>query len=352
MTNFLSFVDEEINIIKDANEQYMLFHPFYAREGTISWDSIRELQQIDIFILADNNIVSPICEIVRNGTLANKERLRKVAAFVTLTKYLNAQMTCGLALIENDTAGKASTAAEENRQLFLYGIDRIPSNIWKQLALAQIDAIPAVFLESYHYKPNEKKYSFTDELHFLCHKAAITKIVALLRSKETSSFQKFYDFFLWYIDHLILSENIIAYAALVFGEKSGVAKPKNCTSSIFEKAVEGIDNQAWDIFYLSQWSTLFYYEEDNQAFMFASDDKTTKEILKNSLPPGKVQEAISEIFHTKNQKKAIDKLFADKLGSNRKRPFDPNETEKGIGLVVKLISEEMDNLRKTFPPIA
>lgn len=348
MTNFLSFVDEEINILEEANKQFMLFHPFYAQEGKLSWEKIHELQQMETFIFADNNIVSPICEIVKNGTLVNKERLRKVAAFVTLTKYLNAPMTCGLALIENDTAGKASISAEENRQLFLYGVDSIPSNIWKQLALGQVDAIPSAFLEGYRYEPCEKKYSFNDELHYLCHKAAITKIVTLLRSGENDGFRKFYDFLNWYIDQLILSENIIAYAALVFGAHKGVAKPKKFASPIFDKTVEGINNQAWDMFYLSQWSTFYYYEEANQVFMFASDDKTTKEILKHSLPPGRVQEAISEIFHTANQRKLIKQLYTDKLGENRKRPFSRDETEKGIEIVKCLISEEMAHLQKTF----
>ena len=351
MTNFLSFVDEEINILEEANEQFMLFHPFYAREGKLNWKTIHELQQIETFIFADNNIVSPICEIVKNGTLVNKDRLRKVAAFVTLTKYLNAPMTCGLALIENDTAGKASISAEENRQLFLYGVDNIPPNIWKQLALGQIDAIPYAFLKGYHYEPSEKKYSFSDELHYLCHKAAITKIVTLLRSGANDGFQKFFDFFNWYIDHLILSESIIAYAALVFGGQKGVAKPKKFASPNFDKAIEGIDNQAWDMFYLSQWSTFYYYEEAHQVFMFASDDKTTKEILKHSLPPGKVQETISEIFHTVSQRKLIKQLYTDKLGDNRKRPFAQDETEKGIEIVKRLISKEMDNLQKTFLPV-
>lgn len=351
MTNFLSFVDEEINIIEEANELFMLFHPFYARDGKLSWDNIRELQQMDVFIFADNNIVSPICEIVRNGTLVNKERLRKVAAFVTLTNYLNAPMTCGLALIENDTAGKASISAEENRQLFLYGVDNIPSNVWKQLALGKIDRIPDIFLNGYHFVPNEKAYSFNEELHYLCHKLAIIKIVSALRSEEKDGFKNFYSFFDWYIDHLILSENMIAYAALLFGGKSGVAKPKKYNSQDFDKTVAGIDNQAWDIFYLSQWSTFYYYEADHQAFMFATDDKTTKEILKSSLPPGKVKEVIGDIFNTANQKKAIEKIYAEKLGINRKRPFAQDETKKGIEIVKQLISEEMDSLQKTFPTV-
>ena len=147
---------------------------------------------------------------------------------------------------------------------------------------------------------------------------------------------------------MILSENIIAYAALVFGGRNGVAKPKKFASPIFNKTIEGIDNQAWDIFYLSQWSTFYYYEEAHQVFMFASDDKTTKEILKYSLPPGRVQEAISEIFHTANQRKLIGQLYTDKLGENRKRPFSQDETEKGIEIVKRLISEEMERLQRTF----
>lgn len=348
MTNFLSFVDDEINIISEANELFMLFHPSYAREGRLSRDIMHKLRQMSVMIFADNNIVSPICEIVRNGTLSNKERLRKIAAFVTLTKFINASITCGLALVENDTAGKAKISAEENRQLFLYGIDRVPSNIWKQLALGELGAIPSYFLNNYQFEPNEENYALVNELHFLCHKAAIIKIVLLLRSNEKDGFLKFYEFLNWYIDHLVISENIMAYAALVFGNRNGVAKPKNHNSFCLEKIIEGIENQAWDIVYLSQWSTFFYYEEENQVYMFATDDKTTKEILKNSLPPGKVKESMEDIFYTKKQKSLIDKVYLDKLGSNRKRPFYPDETEKELAIVKSLISEEIDELRNTL----
>lgn len=63
---------------------------------------------------------------------------------------------------------------------------------------------------------------------------------------------KWYYFFNWYIDNLLICENLIVYAAMVFGNVEGVKAPKNINSSNYSKVLNGIENQAWDIHHLSQ----------------------------------------------------------------------------------------------------
>ena len=46
-------------------------------------------------------------------------------------------MTCGIGLLENDTAGLSTATGEENRLQFLHGVDNIPVVIWKKAALAE-----------------------------------------------------------------------------------------------------------------------------------------------------------------------------------------------------------------------
>ena len=70
-----------------------------------------------------------MCEIARNGTLSDKYRLQKGFLFITWAKYLNAKLTCGIGLLENNTAGLSTVTGEENILQFLQGIDNIPVEI-------------------------------------------------------------------------------------------------------------------------------------------------------------------------------------------------------------------------------
>ena len=65
-------------------------------------------------VIADKNLVSLICEIATNGFLKDKIYMQKVALFVTWTKYLNSRLTCGIGILENDTAKFSTIMGEEN----------------------------------------------------------------------------------------------------------------------------------------------------------------------------------------------------------------------------------------------
>lgn len=40
--------------------------------------------------------------------------------------------------------------------------------------------------------------------------------------------------------------------------------------------MDGIKNQAWDIFYVSQWSAFYYKNAENDVYALATDDNTLK----------------------------------------------------------------------------
>ena len=143
------------------------------------------------------------------------------------TRYINARVTCGLALFENDTAQKSSIPAEEKRQSFLFGVDKIPSIVWKSLAFGKIDTIPPVFLSKFALETNPTNYNFSNELHYSMHKVAIIKIVYLLKDTTLDGFTRFIKFFEWYADNLMIAESMVVYAALLFGNIEHVNAPKN-----------------------------------------------------------------------------------------------------------------------------
>lgn len=345
--NYLSFEDDELDfLIKAVNNIQMIFHPQYAPNGVFTIDSIFELQNPnkDVLIIADKNFVSPICEIVKSGTLQDKDRLQRVALFVTWVKFLNARATCGIGLLENDTAGLSNISGEESRQMFLHGLDKVPSQIWKDIALGYRNEIPELFLFG-KPMPSNTEYKYGDGLLLLSNEAAIIKIVQLLRTTNITPIDKFDIFMRWYADHLDIAESMMVYAAFVFGNVKLVAKPKSSVSNNYAKVVKGIKNQAWDLTYITTWSTEYYNEIENKCVMFATDDKTQKVIVVNVLPQGQATEAVDAVFCTKAEAKQLEKLASDKLGEARIRPFAGKSRDEQLLIIKELIDSEYENLK-------
>jgi len=226
--------------------------------------------------------------------------------------------------------------------LFLYAMDKIPAIVWKALAFGNIQVIPENFFEQYVYEKNKKVYVYDEGLHFLVHKAAIIKIVQLLRTPEKEDFERFVSFVKWYADNLIISESIITYAALIFGKVKGIQRPKKYNSNDLEKIVKGIENQSWDMYYLSQWSTFYYINDNQKAFAFATDDVTLKMIIVNSIPPGQCFELIGYVFKTKKQVAILRDLFENIFGKNRVKPFEINNEHVAVAIVNEVIRREMN----------
>ena len=92
--------------------------------------------------------------------------------------------------------------------------------------------------------------------------------------------------------------------------------------------MDGIKNQTWGIFYVSQWSTVYYKNAENDVYALASDDHILKMIVVNSIPDGQSRVLIDYLFNTTSQQKAIDDFYEEKLGINRRKLFEKNEHEK------------------------
>lgn len=107
----------------------------------------------------------------------------------------------------------------------------------------------------------------------------------------------------------------------------------------------GIKNQAWDIFYVSQWSTFYYKNAENDVYALASDDHTLKMIVANSIPDGQSRVLIDYFFNTLSQQKAIDDFYEEKLGINRRKPFEKNEHEKGLNIVKTVLKQQLMELQ-------
>ena len=109
--------------------------------------------------------------------------------------------------------------------------------------------------------------------------------------------------------------------------------------------MDGIKNQAWDIFHVSQWSTFYYKNTENDVYALASDDHTLKMIVANSIPDGQSRVLIDYFFNTLSQQKAIDDFYEEKLGINRRKPFEKNEHEKVLNIVKTVLKQQLMELQ-------
>ena len=66
---------------------------------------------------------------------------------------------------------------------------------------------------------------------------------------------------------------------MLLTNQNGVRGPKNYNSNNLDKILDGCRNQAWDLSYVSSWSTVYYNEDKyDKIFFFA-----TNEFQSNSL---------------------------------------------------------------------
>ncbi len=293
----------------------------------------------DIIILVDNNLTSPICEIARNGYLKNPDRMCKIAALIIWAKSIGARLSCGFSLFETDSQKLSCYTAESTRLQFLHAIDNIPAYIWKTLAFGDIDHVPNQYLSS-DYKTDERRFEYNESVLYLSTEAAIIKIVELLRKESETAIEKFIEFTNWYADNLMIAESILFYAAAVFANVPNVAMPKKCKSSDFSEVIKGIKNQAWDLNYIVTLSTVYSKEEENQCFVFATDDITQKVIIVNTIPPGECFNALCSIFKTKKEMEILNSLVESRFGTNRIQPMKELDDNDKVEIIKALISEE------------
>ena len=80
-------------------------------------------------------------------------------------------------------------------------------------------------------------------------------------------------------------------------------------------------------------------------YALATDDNTLKMIVANSIPDGQSRVLIDYLFNTPSQQKIIDDFYEEKLGINRKKPFEKNEHEKGLNIVKTALSQQLTELK-------
>lgn len=296
----------------------LIFHPRYAAEGKMNYSEIMRLSdENEILILLDRNLLIGLRDLARHGSLKDEKEMRIIALVMAWSLMNNFPIAPGLALKECGTQVKSDLAAKMELAMFQEIFEYYPSMTWLKLAEGEIDSIPVCDVPKTPYE-SDVDYEEEDD-HFLMHFAEMLHLVTLLRNKKLSAVERMLDFLEWNYSKLIITEATIVYVTMLLTNQNGVRGPKNYNSSNKDKIFEGCRNQAWDLTYLSSWSTAYYNEDKyDKIFFFATNDSGLKRILVNTFADTKAKGCIECCFTRRDAERILD--FIDEKQANRVKP--------------------------------
>ena len=140
--------------------------------------------------------------------------------------------------------------------------------------------------------------------------------------------------------HLLISEYLLVYVTMLFTEQANIKAPKHANSNDIHRIIAGCENQAWDIAYLTNWSTLYANtEEYDEEFLFATNDILLKRIFVQKNAPNGLNGLLYRVFPKKDYNYLLD-CIEDIMKSRVKPDFGENHHL----YFQKLIEEEIQQL--------
>lgn len=342
--SFLILEDNEPQYIWDAiHEMQLVFHPHYAPEGQFDYYKLSTLKyEKNIIVFLDRNLLSSLLKLCEQGVLKNTREMRIIALLMTWALMNQFPISAGMAIKENAIKINDSIYAKVELKKFIEIFDFYPDMIWLRLAQGEIDEIPPCQFSNTLYDTTISYHQEDD--HLLIHLASMLYIVYLYRRKDLSAVDKVISFLKWNCKYLLICQYTITYIALLFTNQEGIRPPKGANSNNIETVWNGCYNQAWDLNYLSNWST-FYWDETKMEdiFLFATTDVMLKQIFINAHGNGNFFDLIEAVFPRKQSKQIIDFYIQNMSANNRVRPnFGENPTQ----YFHNLIEQEKNRLQE------
>ena len=252
----------------------------------------------------DRNILISLLKFCEKGSLKNKGESQLIGLILTWAEMNDIAISAGLAIQERASHLHSQEDGLIELQKFLEAFDAYPGQMWLHVAEGRLTEIPPV---TYSNKPAQNitaEYADGGD-HYDMAVASLLHVVQLYRNKAMTPKEKIQDFFQWTYDHLLVGEYLLVYATLLFTGEDGVKAPKHANSDDLCKIVAGCENQAWDIAYLTNWSTL-YSDTENYAeeFLFATNDVLLKRFLYTKIVPMDLMDYCLSCFQKKNTRKS------------------------------------------------
>lgn len=345
MDSFLIVDEEDVNYIWNTiQEQQIIFHPDIAPDGQFDYKKFFASKEKKPFVLfIDRNILSSLLKFCEKGSLKNKGESQLIGLIMTWAELNDIAISAGLAIQERASQLRSQEEGLIELQKFLEAFDAYPGQLWLQVAEGRMTEIPPITYSNKMAQNITAEYADGGD-HYDMAVASLLHAVLLYRDKTMTPMEKVQDFFQWMYDHVLLGEYLLVYVTMLFTGQEGIKAPKNANSNDLEKIVAGCQNQAWDIAYLTNWSTL-YSDTDkyDKEFLFATNDVLLKRIFINKNGPYGYNGLFFEVFSKKEYNQLMD-YIEEKMQNRVKPDFGGNPHV----YFQKLIDEEKQKLLATL----
>lgn len=320
MKSYLIMDDEDMNFIWDTIQQIqVIFHPEIAPFGKFDFEKFFETKRNKpIILFVDRNILSGLLKFCEKGSLQDKGESQIAGLIMTWAEMNDIAISAGLAVQERATQTQSQEEGLKELQKFLEIFDAYPGQTWLRIAEGQETEITPIDFSGTTAKDVTADYSSGSD-HYYMMVASMLHLVNLYRKRDVKPVDKIIDFLCWTYDNLLLSQYALAYAILLFTNQDNIKAPKGANTNDIDRIVSGCENQAWDISYLSNWSTIYGSKEEySKEFMFATNDYLLKRIFINTHGPNGVNGLLYEAFSKKDYNKIMD--YIEERMENRVKP--------------------------------
>jgi hypothetical protein len=307
-------------------DKKIIFHPKISPNGIPDFTGYHGKK---FCLILDRNLVIKILRLVSQGELKDNFDLKLTSSLLLWAEFNNIAITSGIAQMEYSHHHGNDIEASKENNVFLEIFNQYNPKHWLDLALGRRLKISPVKLEG-----NIDYKFFMENDHYKMHYLEMLKLSQLYYDDSISIEHKFENLHQWIFDNILICKYTTFFAALTFGGKSKMFK--NLERN-FEAVDKKCQNQAWDLTYLSLWSTQYYYEKDSkEVFLFATHDGEMKDLL--TLTHQESLEIYRKVFGKGLGGRIIDSI--GKIYIKREKPkvelFDLD----------KKIVKEKDNLRQ------
>ncbi len=246
----------------------IIFHPTISPSGFPDFSNHRGRKNV---LILDRNILTPMIRLLTSGHLKDEYSLKVIGSLMLWAQFNSLSVTSGLALSEYAHHKDGDDEANLEKDLFLTAFNHYHPSIWLEIALGRLKTI-----EPLQSLPSDKFPYSKESDHYKMHYLEMLKIAQHYFDPSMSIGDKIILFYKWVYSNLLVCKYTISYLTLLFGGRTSTFSRAQTVEHVIEKC----KNQAWDLSYLSLWSTLYYKEHESATnYLFATLDKGLKEIF-------------------------------------------------------------------------
>ena len=299
----------------------IIFHPAISPTGFPDFSNHKGRKNV---LILDRNILTPMIRLLTTGHLKDEYSLKVIGSLMLWAQFNNVSVTSGLALSEYAHHKGGSNEANFEKDLFLKSFNHYQPSIWLEIALGRLKTIEPLSVSA------SEKFEYHKEFdHFKMHYLEILIIAQYYFDALLSSEQKITKFHRWVYDNLLICKYTISYLALLIGGRINTFRKAETLNQVIDRC----KNQAWDLSYLSLWSTFYYNEhESNTNYLFATLDKGLKEIFIST--HGESTDLHSELFGSEVGNR-INQLMLETFKTRQLPRISTEWTNEMIGIESK-----------------